>query len=197
MQNQNGGRDEETREMADSVQSSPWAWRLLASDLRLFAKTRCSTTDVTSFARDLRHLDNTSSRELHKVAVVYVARGQDDKATILANTTASEAFDTFVDSLGWPITVGAHPGYTGGLPVDSVLPYFANAQCELVFHVSTRLSADPTQKLKHLGNDEVRLFCCCCFVCFMILSLCRSALFGLNTRDHIAAKRLQLAFAMC
>lgn len=37
------------------------------------------------------------------------------------------------------------------------MPYYANAACELIFHVSTRLIGDPTQKLKHLGNDEVHV----------------------------------------
>ena len=55
--------DEETREMAEKVQSSPWAWRQFAADFRLFAKARTATSDATSFARDLRHLDSTASRK--------------------------------------------------------------------------------------------------------------------------------------
>jgi hypothetical protein len=37
------------------------------------------------------------------------------------------------------------------------MPYYANAACELIFHVSTKLTGDATQKLKHLGNDEVHV----------------------------------------
>lgn len=36
-------------------------------------------------------------------------------------------------------------------------PYYANASTELIFHVSTLLDGDVTQKLKHLGNDEVHV----------------------------------------
>jgi hypothetical protein len=48
-------------------------------------------------------------------------------------------------------------GYSGGLPIDHIAPYYANAACELIFHISTRLQGEPTQKLKHLGNDEVHV----------------------------------------
>jgi hypothetical protein len=82
-----------------------------------------------------------------------------DKQSILSNTNASANFDEFVAGLGWPVKIGSqtHSGYSGGLPVDHVAPYYANASCELIFHVSTRLMGDPTQKLKHLGNDEVHV----------------------------------------
>ncbi|KAI6182707.1 hypothetical protein M3Y97_00409700 [Aphelenchoides bicaudatus] len=150
--------DEETKQSEQIVQSSPWPWRQFAADLHLFSKTR-QAVSADSFARDLRHLDGTCSRELHKVAVIYVAKGQEDKQSILSNTTASANFDEFVAGLGWPVKIGAetHSGYTGGLSVDHIAPYYANASCELIFHVSTRLMGDPTQKLKHLGNDEVHV----------------------------------------
>lgn len=82
-----------------------------------------------------------------------------DKHSILANSSASEPFDEFVAGLGWPVQIGAqtHLGYTGGLPIDQIAPYYANASCELIFHVSTRLMGDPTQKIKHLGNDEIHV----------------------------------------
>lgn len=49
-------------------------WRTLAADLRLFPGTR---QIPPSFNRDIRHLDHTYSREVHKVAVIYVAKGQE------------------------------------------------------------------------------------------------------------------------
>lgn len=52
-------------------------WRSLAGDLRLITGTR---QVPQNFARDLRHLDHTSSREVHKVAIIYVAKGQEVSA---------------------------------------------------------------------------------------------------------------------
>jgi hypothetical protein len=43
-------------------------------------------------------------RESHKLAVIYVARGQEDKQSILFNTAGSEAYEDFVaGTLGWEI----------------------------------------------------------------------------------------------
>lgn len=50
-----------------------------------------------------------------------------------------------------------HRGYCGGLPPGQVAPYYANANSEVIFHVSTLLTGDATQKMKHLGNDEVHV----------------------------------------
>lgn len=49
-------------------------WHTLAVDLRLFASAR---QIPPSFNRDIRHLDHIYSREVHKVAVIYVAKGQE------------------------------------------------------------------------------------------------------------------------
>ena len=43
------------------------------------------------------------SRETHKVAVIYVAEGQEDKQSILCNTQASECFECFVAGIGWEV----------------------------------------------------------------------------------------------
>lgn len=83
-----------------------------------------------------------------------------DKQTILTNSTGSTTFNEFVDKLGWPVQIGSasfQGGYTGGLPVGQIAPYFATLNTELIFHVSTLLQGDATQKLKHLGNDEVHV----------------------------------------
>ncbi|CCD73405.2 Rap-GAP domain-containing protein [Caenorhabditis elegans] len=113
-----------------------------------------------NFPRDLKHLDQTSSREVHKVAVIYVGESQEDRASILSNTTASASaqFDSFTSELGWEVKVGrGHDGYTGGLPVETRAPYFADAEAEVIFHVSTMLNGDVQQKWKHIGNDEVHV----------------------------------------
>uniref|UniRef100_A0A915CVG1 Rap-GAP domain-containing protein n=1 Tax=Ditylenchus dipsaci TaxID=166011 RepID=A0A915CVG1_9BILA len=131
-------------------------WRQFATDFRLLEKT---SKVPTSFHRDLKHLDSTLCREVHKVAVIYVAKDQEDKHSILSNTSASALFNKFVDGLGWTVQIGSpkFQGYCGGLPAGQIAPYFASANTELIFHISTMLTGDATQKLKHLGNDEVHV----------------------------------------
>ncbi|TKR93306.1 hypothetical protein L596_007789 [Steinernema carpocapsae] len=131
------------------------AWRQFASNFQLIQ----SASNVPSnFIRELRHLDTTLTREPHKVAVIYVAPGQEDKVSILGNNEGSDSFNRFVEGLGWTITTGPnHAGYSGGLPAGLQTPYYATGNCEVVFHVSTRLGGDMTHKLKHIGNDEVHV----------------------------------------
>lgn len=44
------------------------------------------------------------SRETHKIAVFYIAEGQEDKCSILANARGSQAYEDFVAGLGWEVT---------------------------------------------------------------------------------------------
>uniref|UniRef100_A0A1I7WFX7 Rap-GAP domain-containing protein n=1 Tax=Heterorhabditis bacteriophora TaxID=37862 RepID=A0A1I7WFX7_HETBA len=68
-----------------------------------------SVSDVpANFHRDLKHLDQTCAREVHKVAVIYVGDGQEDKQSILSNTSASPEFDSFVQELGWEVAIFLH-----------------------------------------------------------------------------------------
>lgn len=48
------------------------------------------------------------SRETHKIAVFYVAEGQEDKHSILTNTAGSQAYEDFVSGLGWEVMVQTH-----------------------------------------------------------------------------------------
>jgi len=41
------------------------------------------------------------------VAVIYVAEGQEDKTSILANNSGSPLFDEFVAALGWTVRYAA------------------------------------------------------------------------------------------
>ncbi|VDK71391.1 unnamed protein product [Litomosoides sigmodontis] len=130
-------------------------WHTLAVDLRLFSNTR---QIPPSFNRDIRHLDHIYSREVHKVAVIYVAKGQEDKVSVLSNNCGSTAFNEFVLRLGWQVQIGhQHCGYSGGLSNGVTAVYYASADTEIIFHVSTMLDGDTTHKLKHLGNDEVHV----------------------------------------
>lgn len=49
-------------------------WRLLAADFHFVDSAKQT---ASNFARDVRHLDQTCARELHKIAVIYVAKGQE------------------------------------------------------------------------------------------------------------------------
>jgi hypothetical protein len=42
-------------------------------------------------------------RETHKIAVFYVADGQEDKNSILSNTSGSAAYEEFVAGLAWEV----------------------------------------------------------------------------------------------
>lgn len=116
--------------------------------------------------RELRNLDNQKCRETHKIAVIYVAEGQEDKNSLLLNSGGSQAFEEFVAGLGWEIDLETHTGFMGGLQrnksTGDSAPYYATSFLEVIFHVSTRMptSADETsitRKLCHLGNDEVHI----------------------------------------
>ncbi|KAF7251577.1 Ral GTPase-activating protein subunit alpha-1, partial [Varanus komodoensis] len=105
------------------------------------------------------------SRETHKIAVFYVAEGQEDKHSILTNTGGSQAYEDFVAGLGWEVNLTNHYGFMGGLQKNKstglTTPYFATSTVEAMFHVSTRMPSDSddslTKKLRHLGNDEVHI----------------------------------------
>ncbi|KAL3074845.1 hypothetical protein niasHS_014290 [Heterodera schachtii] len=139
---------------ADAVERRGWC--RFAASFGLLARLRHAPSN---FHREIRHLDLAQCREVHKVAVIYVAKDQQDKQSILSNNTGSEAFNNFVDGLGWTVQIGSphFNGYTGGLPNGQIVPYFCSANTELIFHVSTLLNGDNTQRLKHLGNDEVHV----------------------------------------
>ena len=127
-----------------------------------------------SMLRELRNLDGQRCRETHKIAVIYVASGQETKDQILLNKTGSKAFEEFVSQLGWEVNLANHNGFMGGLESNLstglTAPYFADSFNEVIFHVSTRLEpaqghADAnldknqlmTKKMRHLGNDEVHI----------------------------------------
>ncbi|XP_075387193.1 ral GTPase-activating protein subunit alpha-1 isoform X2 [Tenrec ecaudatus] len=115
--------------------------------------------------RELRNLDSRQCRETHKIAVFYVAEGQEDKHSILTNTGGSQAYEDFVAGLGWEVNLTNHCGFMGGLQKNRSTglstPYFAASTVEVVFHVSTRMPSGSddslTKKLRHLGNDEVHI----------------------------------------
>ncbi|XP_063231262.1 LOW QUALITY PROTEIN: ral GTPase-activating protein subunit alpha-1 [Bacillus rossius redtenbacheri] len=115
--------------------------------------------------RELRNLDTQRCRETHKIAVIYVAEGQEDKNSILSNTCGSHAYEQFIAGLAWEVELESHTGFLGGLQrnksTGETAPYYATSFVEVIFHVSTRMPSSNQesllQKTRHLGNDEVHI----------------------------------------
>ncbi|XP_076166659.1 putative Rho GTPase-activating protein CG5521 isoform X6 [Ptiloglossa arizonensis] len=115
--------------------------------------------------RELRNLDSQRSRETHKIAVIYVSQGQEDKNSILSNVTASKEYENFIAKLAWEVELESHTGFLGGLVPGKAsgvtAPYFATSFTEILFHVATRMPSDSPesllQKTRHLGNDEIHI----------------------------------------
>ncbi|KAI4469242.1 tuberin [Holotrichia oblita] len=127
-------------------------------DLHLLSKT-------DRLLRELRNLDTQPCRETHKVAIIYVAPGQEDKNSILSNQGGSAAYEQFLASLAWEIELEGHTGFLGGLPRQGstglTAPYTATSFLEAIFHVATRMPGNSPEavlnKTRHLGNDEVHI----------------------------------------
>ncbi|KRZ60885.1 putative Rho GTPase-activating protein, partial [Trichinella nativa] len=147
-----------------SAVGTPPAFRRTTKSILLFCclqnlpRLRLLDNSALQVERQFRHVDGTGCRELHKIAVIYVAPGQEDKRTILENRSGSPSFERFVAGLGREVDLRSHRGYCGGLAATGTAPYYETAQLECIFHVSTRLSsADSTRSLRHIGNDEVHI----------------------------------------
>ncbi|XP_075220156.1 ral GTPase-activating protein subunit beta isoform X3 [Lycorma delicatula] len=74
-------------------------------------------TSHSSFCGDLQALDDIGSRTCDTCHIFYVRAGQKQPEQILSNvisdSTVSPHFLEMLLSLGWPISVGQHPGWTG------------------------------------------------------------------------------------
>ncbi|EDW80787.2 uncharacterized protein Dwil_GK11379 [Drosophila willistoni] len=142
--------------------------RLLFAHLGLAGWERRSRTHLLQrsekLMRELRNVDLQKCRETHKMAVIYVAAGQEDKGSILKNTSGSSTYEMFVSALGWEIDLETHNGFLGGLPrqgCGATAPYYATPFLEVIYHVATRMPSDSSEamllKTRHLGNDEVHI----------------------------------------
>ncbi|XP_059477062.1 ral GTPase-activating protein subunit alpha-1 isoform X2 [Neocloeon triangulifer] len=117
------------------------------------------------FIREIRNLDAKICRETHKIAVFYVADGQEDKNSILSNTSGSAAYEEFVAGLAWEVELESHTGFMGGLQKNKstgdTAPFYATSFVEVMFHGATRMPSSSQesllQKTRHLGNDEVHI----------------------------------------
>ncbi|XP_072314403.1 ral GTPase-activating protein subunit alpha-1 isoform X5 [Eucyclogobius newberryi] len=153
----------------ETPQSAFYYCRLLINILGLNSWEKRSSFHLLrkneKLLRELKNLDSRQCRETHKIAVFYVAEGQEDKHSILTNTAGSQAYEDFVSGLGWEVDLTTHCGFMGGLQrnrsTGQTTPYYATSTTEVVYHVSTRMPHDQdhnlTKKLRHLGNDEVHI----------------------------------------
>lgn len=119
-------------------------------------------TKNEKLGRDLKNVDLQKCRETHKIAVIFVGNGQEDKNSILQNNSGSALFENFVSAMGWEIELETHMGFSGGLPKQGcghTAPYFATPFLEVIYHVATRMPSNTQEtvltKTRHLGNDEV------------------------------------------
>lgn len=143
--------------------------RLLFSQLGFAGWERRSHLNLLSknekLLRELRNLDSQRCRETHKIAVIYVAEGQEDKNSVLSNTCGSQAYEEFIAGLAWEVELESHTGFLGGLQrnksTGDTAPYYATSFLEVIFHVATRMPSSSQesllQKTRHLGNDEVHI----------------------------------------
>ncbi|KAG0348001.1 Ral GTPase-activating protein subunit alpha-2 [Podila humilis] len=152
----------------DSYQHS----RLLLSHLGLLCFERFQEHNFVllgqsaSLMRDLASLDKRSGRETFKVALLYVGPGQEGEQVILHNQCGSEAYNRFVNDLGWQVDLGTHSGYMGGLEKNGsnglTAMYYCSSTLEIIFHEVTRMPTDANdsrqvKKKRHIGNDHVHI----------------------------------------
>uniref|UniRef100_A0A3B4A198 Rap-GAP domain-containing protein n=1 Tax=Periophthalmus magnuspinnatus TaxID=409849 RepID=A0A3B4A198_9GOBI len=149
----------------ETPQSAFYYCRLLINILGLNSwEKRCSfhlLRKNEKLLRELKNLDSRQCRETHKIAVFYVAEGQEDKHSILTNTAGSQAYEDFVSGLGWEVDLTTHCGFMGGLQrnrsTGQTTPYYATSTTEVIYHVSTRMPHDQDHNL----TKKVTHYKCC------------------------------------
>ncbi|KAG0228760.1 Ral GTPase-activating protein subunit alpha-1 [Actinomortierella wolfii] len=146
--------------------------RLLLGHLGLFDYERFRGNHLVllnpspALARDLTNLDKKSGRDTYKMALLYVAPGQEGEQTILMNQKGSYLYERLVASLGKEVHLADHSGYLGGLERNGsngkTAIYFCSSTVEIMFHDATRMPTDYTdprqmKKKRHIGNDHVHI----------------------------------------
>ncbi|KAI8910970.1 hypothetical protein EDD86DRAFT_130548 [Gorgonomyces haynaldii] len=111
-------------------------------------------------------ISSNGSREVAKIAVLYVGENQEDEATILKNEHGSKDYHDFITALGWKVDIETHAGYKGGLECpmlqDGTATYHCDSLQEVIFHEATSMASDPgdpkqLKKKRHIGNDHVHV----------------------------------------
>jgi len=117
-----------------------------------------------NYLQNFNVLDKTKERETFQIGVIYVEKSQNENQ-IWENNGGSAAYQNLVNNLGWMIKVSDHNGFLGGLDwkvTGPIAPYFANYECEVIFHVSTLMGVKPStgntkqiHKTRLINNDRV------------------------------------------
>ncbi|KAG0225719.1 Ral GTPase-activating protein subunit alpha-1 [Mortierella sp. GBA43] len=116
--------------------------------------------------REIMTLDKKSGRETFKIALLYIAAGQEGEHIILRNSSGSPAYNRFVQDLGWEVDLADHGGYIGGLERNGsnghTAIYYCSSTCEVIFHEVVRMPTDQDddkqlKKKRHVGNDHVHI----------------------------------------
>ena len=122
--------------------------------------------------RVLRLFDATETVDGHKAAVLFVGPGQPIERDILGNDTGNEAFDAFVDQLGFRVELKNAKFNTQGLDrgeeeADGSHTYaWRDRVTEIVYHLPTMMpnyssGGSYERKKAHIGNDHVKIIFNC------------------------------------
>ena len=135
-------------------------------------KVVCLDSKAASFLSDVDHLDSLPSRTVDTAFVFYVKSGQRTAEEIISNVnhpdTIHPHFYQLINSLGWPVNVAKHAGWTGNvvsswkvmeenpdLPDLAILP---NPRAHMY---------DGVENVLYYGDivSEVGIFCLTSFIC--------------------------------
>ncbi|SCU79208.1 LAFA_0B01486g1_1 [Lachancea sp. 'fantastica'] len=132
-----------------------------------FAEAPVRVPDNGPIARSIQLFDTIPYKDLHKIGLFYVGPQQCQEAEILANTSGSFQYKTFLSRLGRVIRLDASTRlYLGGLEPVTDGHYalvWGDEKTQVVFHTVTLMpnnSNDEQLSLKkrHVGNDFVNIF---------------------------------------
>ncbi|RIB15658.1 hypothetical protein C2G38_2017934 [Gigaspora rosea] len=117
--------------------------------------------------QELLSLDESRLQKQYKIGVLYQAPSQMSEEEWFANTTASPAYERFlqilgnkIELLGWQKFCGGLDTKTGGAGKYSIYDSGTWKDFEIMYHVSTMLPFEDKNRLqitrkRHLGNDIV------------------------------------------
>lgn len=121
-------------------------------------------SSLTEFCKDLQILDQMSPRTCDTAHIFYVRSQQTNAQDIVSNAldpcSISPYFFEFIHTLGWPVEVQKHPGWTGHISTSwKVAPE------------SERPSQSTTKQKSYDGNNHVLYWAdACSEIAFVIPS---------------------------
>ena len=128
-------------------------------------------TDRMSLHQQLYDVDQLNSRDLLSISIVFVLPGQTSASAILGNgeSSTSNQYDQFLQSLGWNVNLSSHVGFTGGLEYDPeahpTMLYFASPTIEIAYHVTTLVGLTEEevaieQRRRLIAADPLQIIWC-------------------------------------